>query len=257
MADVANILVPGKREASILLVANGRTAAALPKPIRDRPTLMMVENGVDLELFKVPEDEYVRPEASFTFVGRLVDWKRVDLLLQAVSMLPKHVTLNIIGDGPMRSVWEAHSRHLGLTDRVRFEGQASQDECAIALTHTTALVLPSIYECGGAVVLEAMAAGVPVIATNWGGPADYIIQGETGFLIEPDSAQEYSTRLADAMSQILSNPDLARKMGIAGRERAAKYFDWTTKIQNITVIYSSAIDQYRHKLSTSRRGRRP
>ena len=98
------------------------------------------------------------------------------MLLNATARAVRRhdLELHIIGDGGIRSQLEALAGELGLGDRVVFHGFVPQDQCASLLAGIDALLLPSLYECGGAVVLEAMAMGLPVIATKWGGPADYL-----------------------------------------------------------------------------------
>ncbi len=82
-----------------------------------------------------------------------------------------------------------------------------------------ALVLPSLYECGGAVVLEAMAMGLPVVATKWGGPADYLDES-TGILIEPTGRESFINELAEAMIRLAQSPELRAQLGQAARTRA-------------------------------------
>jgi glycosyltransferase involved in cell wall biosynthesis len=98
------------------------------------------------------------------------------------------------------------------------------------------MVLPSLLECGGAVVLEAMAMGLPVIATNWGGPADYL-DSTCGFLIDPTSKEAFVNGLTDAMIKLSLSPELRLSMGRAGLERVQKYFDWDRKVDRILEIY--------------------
>ena len=86
-------------------------------------------------------------------------------------------------------------------------------------------MLPSIYECGGAVVLEAMAAGIPAIATAWGGPTDYLNE-ECGILIEPISPEAMVKGFAAGMHKLISDRELAARMGAAGRRRVEAEFDW-------------------------------
>jgi glycosyltransferase involved in cell wall biosynthesis len=111
-----------------------------------------------------------------------------------------------------------------------------QVECAHKLKDSDVFVLPSLYECGGAVVLEAMACGLPVIATKWGGPLDYIDQS-CGILVEPTSRPAFVQGLAAAMLDLATNPDRRRSMGDAGRRRAADEFDWQRKVDRILEIY--------------------
>jgi glycosyltransferase involved in cell wall biosynthesis len=169
--------------------------------------------------------------------------------------------LEIIGDGSERAALEEQARELGLTQSknqspksatqdsegqqealqaVRFAGWLSPLDCAQELQLADALVLPSLLECGGAVVLEAMAMEIPVIATNWGGPAEYLDES-CGILIEP-TQESFINDLAAAMLKMAQSPELRQVMGQAGRQRVIDYFDWEVKVDKILAIYREAID---------------
>jgi glycosyltransferase involved in cell wall biosynthesis len=248
LSNLVNRILPGKRRAATLLVANPRTREALPKGVRGK-VVELVENAVELETWNPkaghPELAPIAPVGSeptnqFVFLGRLVDWKRLDILLSAMVKVPE-ATLAVIGDGEMRVAWEHVCRDLKIEGRVSFLGWQSHTQCAEALSRSVALVLPSVYECGGAVVLEAMAAGRPVIATNWGGPADYLDES-CGILVNPDGYSEMVDRIADAMILLLGNRDLADRMGMAGRLRVQQHFTWQGKIDRIQEVYAEAIE---------------
>ncbi|NEP57127.1 MAG: glycosyltransferase family 4 protein [Symploca sp. SIO2G7] len=289
-ANSLNTLIPGKRQATTLLVANQRTQEALPKGICGE-VIELVENGVDLSIWKpkfenqgselesrekAKIDQLSQRESQqrtkFVFVGRLVDWKAVDLLLiafkQVLEQMP--VELEIIGNGSQRTALEAQAKELGLIaitsqgkektsdsegesperTAVCFSGRLSQADCAQRLLSSDALVLPSLFECGGAVVLEAMSVGIPVIATNWGGPADYLDQS-CGILVEPASRDSFISNLAAAMIKIAQQPELRLAMGKAGHQRVVNYFDWRVKIDTILEIYQGAIKKYAGKQKDS------
>ncbi len=235
---VANWLLPGKRNAAVLLVANRRTAAALPANCRGR-VIEFVENGVDLEAWETNSLAPAPTPARFVFIGRLVDWKALPIVLEAMMRVPQ-ATLEIIGDGSMQQPWQQEAERLGVADRIHFRGWLTQQACAQELTGATALVLPSLYECGGAVVLEAMAMARPVVATAWGGPCDYL-NAETGFLIPPESREALVAGFADAMQRLIETPELATRMGAAARERLLTHFTWEMKIDRILEIYSSVL----------------
>lgn len=238
-SNFINRLLPGKIKAQTLLVANERTKQALPSGVQGK-IIELVENGVDLSVWhsveQVPKEPNKR--VQFVFVGRLVDWKAVDLLLEAFQPVATETgaILEIIGDGVMRQELEKQTADLGLTDSVVFAGWMPQEQCAVKLQQADGLVLPSLYECGGAVVLEAMAMGLPVIATNWGGPADYV-DSDCGILIEPTSREALVNGLTEAMLKLAQSPDLRQRMGHAGLQRVRKYFDWERKIDRIVEIY--------------------
>jgi glycosyltransferase involved in cell wall biosynthesis len=235
-ADRVNRIFPGKLQADIVLVANDRTRNALPTPIQGK-IAELVENGVDLSQWKVKDRDALRT-GSFLFIGRLVDWKALDLVLEAMEQVPE-ASLDVIGDGPMLAQWRALASG-SLAGRVRFLGWKTQAECAEYLAHCTALVLPSLYECGGAVVLEAMAMSRPVIATAWGGPVDYLDE-HCGILVEPRSRTFLVQGFADAMRTLTSSPGLGDELGRAGRVRLLEHFDWDRKIDRMLEIYQEAL----------------
>lgn len=236
--SVTNRLLPGKRNAAVLLVANQRTAAALPTGCRGR-VVELVENGVDLATWDAGSVSTPKDPSRFVFMGRLVDWKALPIVFEAM-MHVSAATLDVIGHGAIREPWEDESRRCGLADRVRFLGWRSQEECAEALGNATALVLPSLYECGGAVVLEAMAMARPVIATDWGGPSDYL-DAETGFLIAPQSREVLVAGFAESMQRLIDDETLAARMGAAARRKVLAQFTWQSKIDRILEIYKSVL----------------
>lgn len=236
--SVTNRLLPGKQNAAVLLVANQRTAAALPTGCRGR-VVELVENGVDLATWDAGSLSTPKDPSRFVFMGRLVDWKALPIVFEAM-MHVSAATLDVIGHGAIREPWEDESRRRGLADRVRFLGWRSQEECAEALGNATALVLPSLYECGGAVVLEAMAMARPVIATDWGGPSDYL-DAETGFLIAPQSREVLVAGFAESMQRLIDNETLAARMGAAARRKVLAQFTWQSKIDRILEIYKSVL----------------
>jgi glycosyltransferase involved in cell wall biosynthesis len=239
LSGVINLLLPGKRRAAVLLVANERTRRALP--VRSNRVVTLVENGVDLTLWTTSASHNDPVPVRFVFLGRLEDWKGVDLLIEAFAGLPAGLArLDIIGDGPMRGPWEAAVREQRLESSIQFLGWMSQAECAHQLKSADGLVLPSYYECGGAVVLEAMAAALPVIAIAWGGPADYL-DHTCGILIAPQSRQQIIDDLRSAVSRLAESAELRRQLGTAGRQRVVDHFDWERKIDRILEIYSIAI----------------
>ncbi len=227
--DAINAVFSGKRNAALVLVANARTRAALPSKLKGR-VVELVENGVDAAQWSAAPQS---APGRFVFIGRLVDWKALDLALEALARVPG-ATLDVIGEGPMRAQWE--SKAATLKAPATFHGWKSQADCALLLAGATALVLPSVYECGGAVVLEAMAAAIPVVATAWGGPLDYL-DATCGYLIPPDSREHLVAGFAAAMQALTTNPALRTQLGTAGRTRVLAHFTWDRKIERILGLY--------------------
>ncbi|HXE55827.1 MAG TPA: glycosyltransferase family 4 protein [Tepidisphaeraceae bacterium] len=238
-SQLLNRMMPGKLRADVLLVANERTRRALPKGVRGR-VIELVENGVDLSLWAADEQhQQFNPAPRFVFLGRLEDWKAVNLLLDAFKdvVAQQPATLEIIGDGPMRASLEDQTRRLGVEQHVQFGGWLTQSDAALRLRAADALMLPSLYECGGAVVLEAMALGLPVIATAWGGPADYLDES-CGILVPPTTPGQFVKDLAGAMLRLAKSPELRRQLGSAGRRKIAETFDWERKVDRILEVYA-------------------
>ena len=242
VSGAANRLMPGKIRADVLLVANDRTRQALPKGARGEIT-ELVENGVDLSMWKFVDRSGHTGPLRFVFTGRLVKMKGVNFLLDAMKRLTERMParLDIIGDGPMRAEWEALANSLGLQEHVKFHGWIKQDQCPKFMADADVLVLPSVFECGGAVVLEAMATGLPVIASDWGGPADYL-DASCGILVPPRSQEQFVNELADAMRKLAADPELRQRMGLAGRAKVEQNFDWDRKIDRMVDVYCRAID---------------
>jgi glycosyltransferase involved in cell wall biosynthesis len=258
LASVMNWLIPGKRQAAILLVSNPRTRQALPQGLCQR-VMQIPENGVDLALWQSAQTPIDRPHSGskptrLIFLGRLVHWKAVDLLLLAFKRIAsRSVSLTIVGDGTERQGLEKTARSLDLWSaeidqpgKVHFTGWMSPERSADQLKQSDILVLPSLMECGGAVVLEAMAASIPVIATDWGGPAEYI-DSSCGILVDPVSREGFIENLAAAMNRLDQAPETRVAMGRAGRQKVKQYFDWDAKVDQMIEVYQQAI----HEMSSS------
>lgn len=239
-AGFANRLVPGKRRAEILLVANDRTKDALPATTRGR-VVTLPENGVALQEWPFA---HARADDTprFTFVGRLVPLKAVDLLLEAFKRVKARTdaTLEILGDGSERERLERLARRLGIEGSVTFFGWCSVAECAQRVREADVSVFPSVRDCGGASVLESLASGRPVVAAGWGGPIDYL-DDTCGILAPVDSEESLVSGLAAGMLTLAGDPDLRARMGRAGREKVERHFDWDRKVDFMREIYAQAI----------------
>jgi len=246
IANFANVMLPGKLLASTLLVANERSRDALPRWHRGK-VVELTENGVDLEVWVAPPSVSGEPDSlnapiRFVFMGRLIDLKAVDLVIEALSIVRQShdAVLEILGDGPDRARLEHLVARHGLDEAVIFRGWLSQQQCSGHLADSHALVLPSLHECGGAVVLEAMALSRPVIATDWGGPSDYLDES-CGMLIKPESKTALVNGFAASMNKLCAEPALRAAMGAAGRQKVERDYDWSHKIDQILEIYEQTL----------------
>ncbi|MGH1577964.1 glycosyltransferase [Planktotalea sp.] len=158
------------------------------------------------------------------FVGRLAGVKGVPVLLDALSTLREaHPDLNVtfIGDGPERAALEERAQELGLGRITKFVGYKSQSEVAEALMNSDLFVLPSFAEGVPVVLMEAMAAEVPVITTHVAGVPELISDGQEGILVHPGD----SNSLSHAIERVLNDVDLAESMGKAGRAKVSASFN--------------------------------
>lgn len=158
------------------------------------------------------------------FVGRLARVKCVDVLLQAMSELSKAdqgFVLEIVGDGEERQRLQELAVDLGLHERVRFLGACNPDQVRARLMEADVFVLPSLAEGVPVVLMEAMAAGVPVIATRVGGVSELVEHGRTGLLVPPGQV----SGLAHALQQMIDDAPLRQRLSQAAYEHLKQHFN--------------------------------
>lgn len=168
--------------------------------------------------------------------GRLVRLKGHADLLRAAALLRAGwpaLRVEIAGEGPERPALQDEARRLGLEDRVTFLGW--QTDISPALARWDVLVQPSLDEGFGLAALEAMAAGLPVVATRVGGLPEVVDEGSTGLLVPPADPAS----LAAALERLLRHPDLGSAMGAAGRERARAHFSVERMVAATSEVYAS------------------
>ncbi len=200
-----------------------------------RDNIVLVPNGVAEDFFcapgSLPERGERRPEGDLfrlLFVGRLAPQKNVSLLLQAVASVSAPVELVIVGDGEERRLLERLAASLGL-ENVRMVGAVVGDELVGWYRWADAFVLTSRKESTGLVLLEAMAAGVPVVATAAPGVVDTV--SDAGLLTPPDAAA-----LAAAIERLAADPALRRELASRGGARARQQ-SWTRSLELLKHVY--------------------
>ncbi|MGR3501872.1 glycosyltransferase family 4 protein [Pseudaestuariivita sp.] len=179
--------------------------------------LHIVHCGVEPRRYAAAREPNRRPQVLF--VGRLAGVKGVPLLLQAAEKLTTEFDLTLVGDGPERAAHEALARELSVN--ANFLGYQSQDRVAELLAQSDVLVLPSFAEGVPVVLMEAMAAQVPVLTTRIAGIPELVEDGTSGLLVAPGDVEA----LTDALRTLLDDPDLRARMGAAGRAKVAAEFD--------------------------------
>jgi glycosyltransferase involved in cell wall biosynthesis len=207
------------RAADLVLAPSEATAAELRRDYRASEVGVIPNVTGGLEI--APAGEVEGPPGYLLFVGRLRIRKGVEVLLEALRELrgrfPRAV-LRIAGDGEHRAALERAAAELGPT--VAFLGTRDASQVRTLLRGAAALVVPSIYEGMPLVVLEAMEAGVPVVASAVSGIPEVVIGGETGWLVPPEDPEA----LARALEEVLVDPSEARRRGEAGRRRVEERY---------------------------------
>ncbi len=232
--------------AAAILSATKATDAAVRASARDR-CVRMIENGVNLDLFQpatwTPGPSLSNP-LKIVFVGRLVPFKGVGMLIEAVRRVKERIPiqLTVVGEGPLRAEWVELAKSKGVADAVRFTGNLPLPEVAAEMARSHVFCLPSIRESGGAVVLEAMAASLPVLAANYGGPAE-IVDEEIGRLLSMDGSESLIADMVRSFDEIVTNPDAWRRKGLAGRARAEKLYGWDAKIGTAIDLYHRILEK--------------
>jgi glycosyltransferase involved in cell wall biosynthesis len=172
-------------------------------------------------------------------VARLQPEKGVATFLKAAALVSKAspgARFLVVGDGPLREELRDLVGRLGVEDRVRFLGYRTEARALIRLLDV--LVVPSLTEGSPLIVLEAMAAGVPVVASAVGGVPDQARHGEEGLLVPPGDPEA----LAGAMDELLRDPRRARRLGAAGRRRTENGFSHETLVRRIEGVYRAVLE---------------
>jgi sugar transferase (PEP-CTERM/EpsH1 system associated) len=203
-------------------------------------------NGVDLDRFSFKADkrtirlENGLPQDAFIVgcVGRLDPIKNYESLIQILPGLIKDfpkISLLIVGDGPRYSALNELPQQLGIAHNVVFAG--ARDDVPLLLKAMDIFALPSLSEGISNTVLEAMASGLPVVATRVGGNIELVRDKETGFLVEPEDASD----LTIGIRAYLNNPPLIREHGSAGMKRVEEHFSLRRMVSAYDSLYRNLL----------------
>jgi len=240
-------LLPGYRstcrDASAFVIGSEDTLRSIDARCRDR-CVYVPENGVEPERFTKRRSRRAATPLRCVFVGRLVPYKGADLLIEACAdfLRSGQLELHIVGDGPQRPALEAQLRSLGLEGRVELSGWVQHDQVQDLLSESDFLALPSIREFGGAVVLEAMALGLPAVVVGYGGPNE-LVTDATGFRVPVGAPAEIVSGFRAAIQSLLQRPAQVDELGDAAARRVHEQFTWPAKARQTLEVYRWVMGQ--------------
>ncbi|MFD1910712.1 glycosyltransferase family 4 protein [Halodurantibacterium flavum] len=211
----------------------------------------LVYHGLDLSRFGVPSD--ARPARDgldplnpvrLLSVGRAVRKKGLDILIEALARLPGDLNWNLvhIGSGPELEKLQAKAARLGLADRVSHWGARAQHEVLDAYRKADVFVLASRQTGDGDrdglpnVIVEAASQALPAVASDISGIPEFIDDGQTGLLVPPEDP----AALAEALSRMIADPSLRKRLGQAASERVVRDFDHSPGIARLTALFRTS-----------------
>ena len=218
---------------TIVVVADAERRAGLDASIGGREQYRVIHNGIDTAKFDVARDPV---HGRVVAVGRLARQKRPDLVVLAASRLLQRrndFEVLLVGEGPERRAVERLVDELGLSANVKLLG--NRDDVPDLLATAETALLASDYEGCPLSVLEAMAAGVPVVATRVGGVPEIVADGETGLLVEPGQPDA----LAAAIGSVLEDPSLRYSLGREGQRVARERFTRERMSADLAELYAA------------------
>jgi len=228
------------RDAACVIACNPDVAGDLR---RAGAAVHLIPHGVDLERFRPtpPPDGGV---LSLLAVGRLVAKKGFPVLIDAAAQLLAPFCLQIVGDGPDRADLQHRIDTSGLSDRIRLVGPRTHEDLPAEYAAADIVVVPSVTDASGDrdglpnVVLEAMSAGRPVVASNVGAVSSAVVDGRTGVLVPPGDA----AALAGALEFLVDQPEFRARLGREARARVERDFELhscTTRLRHfLETVYA-------------------
>jgi glycosyltransferase involved in cell wall biosynthesis len=225
------------RRACVILVTTPATADALS--IKDRARARLVP-AVGEPARACPTAPAVPASDGLRvlYVGNLIYWKGVHLALAAVARCTRTVSFTVVaGRADERERLERLVRRLGIGDRVRFMDALTHAEALAQYDEHDVFLFPSFQDSGGGAVLEAMAAGLPVVCLDLGGPA-VSVTSETGILVPARNPAQVIRALAAGLETLAADPALRRRMGEEGRRRVTEEYSWDSKGELLCELYA-------------------
>jgi len=243
--------------AAVIAVSAGMKADVLScYPNIDPVKVHVIHNGINTDIYR-PDPSFeavnkygINAQAPYSlFVGRITQQKGLAHLLQAAKSFDPQIQVVLCASAPDTPEIAAEVRKLvgelkdlrGENNVIWIQEQVPRSELISLLTHASVFTCPSIYEPQGIVNLEAMACETAVVASDVGGIPEVVIDGETGFLVHYDQfdPSSFEVNFAQQVNRVVSDAELAQRLGVAGRKRAIKDFAWDSIAQSTIDVYRS------------------
>jgi N-acetyl-alpha-D-glucosaminyl L-malate synthase BshA len=207
--------------------------------------IVVIPNGIDMNRFNDPSLNFSESlntgekEKIVIFVGNLRPEKGLRYLIKAMKYVTKknlNIRLLLVGEGSQKENLKKLANKLDIEDKVTFSGKVSVEKIPVYLKNSDIFVLPSLHEGFPNVLLEAMASGLPVVATNVTGINEIIEDGKNGFLVQSKNSEE----IAKKILLLINNNDLRKNICDENRKKASKY-SWQRTVQMLEYVYERTL----------------
>ena len=230
----------------IVSVSQGSKKDILDNFNVDESRIRVIHNGIDLDLYRPVQTTSTRKAFDIDgpyvlFVGRTSRQKGMTYLIDAMNMVDPGVHLVCCTSAPdTKEVEDEIAAKIAGQPRVLWINSLLREEQYVELYANAAVfACPSVYEPFGIINLEAMACRTPVVASRVGGILETVVDGETGFLVEPANPQA----LADAINALLRDPNLSDRFGRNGRRRVEDHFSWSRIAEQTETLYRELVEE--------------
>jgi len=231
----------------IVAVSNQSRGEILDNFDVDPNKVVVIHNGIDLDLWRHVDTTETRQaydlnEPYILFVGRTSRQKGLVHLIEAMKFVDPGVKLVCCTSAPdTPEIEEEIARAVAAEPRcVWINTMLRKDQYIELYSQCTVFACPSVYEPFGIINLEAMACERPVVASAVGGIQEVVVPGETGFLVPPADPKA----LAENINKVLRDPQMARRMGLAGRKRVEDHFSWSSIAEKTVTMYRGLLDEW-------------
>jgi len=199
------------------------------------------ENGVD----KIHEiKRSIKQQVKLLYVGRVIRTKGVRDFIRAIALLDDSLDIHvdIVGDGEDLKYCQDEAKKLRSKEKIHFHGKLKRADVDKFYENADVFVFPSFREPSGGVVIEAMSYGIPQVVADYGGPAS-IVTNETGIKIKPEGVESYPIEIANAITTLVLNPLLRKKMSEASYKHVENNYLWENKIQYVSDLLVDLIER--------------